>query len=402
VDGTEVSVTMDTGVRLLADLDLAGRRLDGHLVYPDGSEREAELPWSPRDAFAGLQALDRVEIPFTYAAPRDRGDGWPLASADEVGVDSHALEAVVASVVRGEAGVLHSLLVARHGRLVLEEYFHGYGPDDLHPLRSCTKSISSLLVGQAIREGAIRDVRVPLASFFADDADLFGEGWDALTLEDLLTMSMALDWTPQEAENLHGTGPEFFRRILSRRVVGAPGQDFAYVNANVNLLAGILHRTTGMQAESLAARTLFGPLGISTWDWDGMKTDGFNLMDGSLRLRPRDMAKIGQMVLGHGGWNGEQVVDPRWIQASTRRHLDAGPGGEGYGYLWWLMEAPVPGRQPVSAVFANGWGSQFIILFPSLDLVVVTTGGNDYNGKHMAVAETIGRDLIPGVAPDNN
>lgn len=400
LDETEISVSMDTGVRLVADLNLDRRRLDGHLLYPDGSEREATLPWRPRSAFPALQALEGGETPYTYREPPDRGDGWPTAPADEVGVDPHALGATVASVARGEAGVLHSLLVARHGRLILEEYFHGFGPRDLHPLASCTKSISSLLVGQAIREGSIRDVRAPLAAFFPEEAEILGPGWERLTLENLLTMSMALDWTPQEAQNLHGTGPEFFRRVLSRPVVGAPGQDFSYVNANVNLLAGVLHRATGSHVESFAERTLFRPLGITTWDWKGLKTDGFNLMDGSLRLLPRDMAKIGQLILADGMWNGEQVVEPGWIRASTLRHLDAGPGGEGYGYLWWLMDTPVPGRRPVSAVFANGWGSQFIIVFPSLDLVVVTTGGNEFNGKHLAVAETIGRNLLPGVSPD--
>lgn len=402
LDGTRVSVSMDTGVRLVADVDLGRRRLQGNLLYPDGSGREAELQWRPEDAYPALRALEGDGASYAYAPPQDRGDGWMVASAGEVGVDPQALEAMVASVVRGEAGILHSLLVARHGRLILEEYFHGYGPGDLHPLASCTKSVSSLLVGLAIQDGAIPDVHTPLAGFFPRDAGVLADGWDDLTLENLLTMSLALDWSPQEAQNLHGTGPDFFRRVLSRPVVGSPGRDFAYVNANVNLLAGVLRQATGTQAEAYAEQALFAPLGIHEWDWEGMKTEGYNLMDGSLRLLPRDMARIGQMVLDEGKWNGTQVVDPEWIRASTRRHLDAGPGGEGYGYLWWLMAAPVSGGEPVSAVFANGWGSQFIIVFPSLDLVVVTTGGNDYNGKHLALAGPLGRDLLPGVSPEAN
>jgi CubicO group peptidase (beta-lactamase class C family) len=169
------------------------------------------------------------------------------------------------------------------------------------------------------------------------------------------------------------------------------------VSANVNLIAGILYAATGQHAEAFAEETLFRPLGIEAWNWDGLKTDGFNLMDGSLRLTPRDMAKIGQMVLDGGKWNGRQIVGEDWLDASTRPHLNTGDWAEGYGYLWWRMEAPVPGGKAVPVIFANGWGSQFIAIFPSLDLVVVTTGGNEYNGKHLAVAELLERHLLPGV-----
>jgi CubicO group peptidase (beta-lactamase class C family) len=110
------------------------------------------------------------------------------------------------------------------------------------------------------------------------------------------------------------------------------------------------------------------------------------------------MAKIGQMVLDGGRWEGKQIVSEDWIRISTQRHLQAGEGSEGYGYLWWLMEVPVPEGESVPVVFANGWGSQFIAVFPTLDLVLVTTGGNEYNGKHLAVAELVGRDLLPAVS----
>jgi CubicO group peptidase (beta-lactamase class C family) len=183
-------------------------------------------------------------------------------------------------------------------------------------------------------------------------------------------------------------------------VAGTPGRDFEYVNANVNLIAGILRQATGEQAEAFAERTLFRPLGIEKWNWDPMKTQGYNLMDGSLRLLPRDMAKLGQMMLDGGTWQGTRVVSQDWVQASTTRYLDAGEGPEGYGYLWWLMEAPGPEGERIPAFFANGWGSQFIVVFPTLDLLVVTTGGNEYNGKHLSVADALVRYLLPAVHPE--
>ncbi|MGW8265552.1 MAG: serine hydrolase domain-containing protein [Longimicrobiales bacterium] len=397
LDGSMVTVSMDTGVRLEGQLDLARARISGRLLYPDGSDMEVTLPWHEVEDFPGLFPLGPGRPPYIYRPPSDQGDGWEVGSAEEVGVDPRAVEETVRAIASGEAGILHSFLAARHGRLFLEEYFHGYGPEDLHPLASCTKSLSSLLVGLALRDGAISGVDTPVAAFFPRERDVLGEGWESLTLENLLTMSMALDWSPQEAESLHGTGPEFFRKILSRSVSGVPGEDWAYVSANVNLLAGILREATGRHAEAFADEALFRPLGIGTWNWEGMKTDGFNLMDGSLQLLPRDMGKIGQLVLDGGRWGGKPIVEKAWIDASTRRRLDAGEEGEGYGYLWWHMEVPGPGEESVPAIFANGWGSQFIAVFPTLDLMVVTTGGNEFNGKHLAVAEILRRTFLPGV-----
>ena len=398
--GNRVAASMDTGVRLEGEVNLAQGLLTGRLLYPDGSDLEVDLPWHRREAHPGFFPLGDGEASFSYSysAPKERGDGWEVGSAAEVGIDPEALEEMVEAVVRGEAGVLHSLLVARRGRLVLEEYFHGFDPETLHRIASCTKSVSSLLIGLAIQRGDISGVGAPVGEFFPEYRTAMGRGWEGLTLEHLLTMSMALDWSPEEAENLHGTGQEFFRRVLSHSVSGTPGKDWAYVSANVNLLAGILHKATGIQPEAFAEESLFRPMGIDTWDWDYGKTDGFNLMDGSLQLLPRDMGKIGQMVLDGGRWGDRQIVSEDWIRGSTRHHLKAGGGSEGYGYLWWLMEAAGPEGESIPVVFANGWGSQFIAVFPTLDLVVVTTGGNEYNGKHLAVAQLLERRLLPGVS----
>jgi CubicO group peptidase (beta-lactamase class C family) len=373
--------------------------IEGRLLYPNGGDMEATLRWAPRSDYPTLQARPNEEGPYLYRPPEARDDGWPVGDAQAAGVAPAALEQAVDAIARGDAGLLKSFLVARGGTLILEEYFHGYGPQDLVPIRSCTKSISSLLVGLAIQEGLISGVDVPLLDFFPNQREQAGSGWDDLTLEHLLTMSLALDWAPPQTQDLHGTGPEAFRQILARNVEGVPGQDFEYVNMNVNLLAGVLKEATGEQAEALAERGLFQPLGITRWNWEDMKTNGFNLMDGSLRLRPRDMAKVGVMVGQGGTWRGQRILEESWVRASLEPRLPAGDRGEGYGYLWWTMPIPGPRGQTLQAVFANGWGSQFILLVPELDLVIVTTGGNMENGKHLAVGDVLIRDLIPGVAP---
>lgn len=407
-DDGRLEVSMDTGVRLVGECRLSEGVLVGQLVYPGGGASDVRLPFRSRDRYPALRAWpmdwrapdrDSGMERYAYREPTGESEGWPVASAEDVGIDPEALEALVQAVVAGEAGILHSVLVARSSALVLEEYFHGYRPDDLHPLRSCTKSVSSLLVGLAIEAGSIPSEESLVADFFADMVPgvAFGRGWDGLTLKQLLTMTMALDWSRADADNLHGTGPDFFRRVLSRSVAGHPGQDWDYVSANVNLLAGVLHEATGQHAEDFARETLFGPLAIRTWDWEGMKTDGYNLMDGSLELRPRDMAKLGQVVVSGGTWGNSELFAGDWIERSTAWSADTRERLEGYAYLWWTTPMTGAGGDRLEATVANGWGSQFIVVVPALELVVVTTGGNDHNGKHMAVMPHI-RELVRSVS----
>jgi CubicO group peptidase (beta-lactamase class C family) len=211
-------------------------------------------------------------------------------------------------------------------------------------------------------------------------------------------MTMGLDWSTEEMDTVHGTGPDFFQQVLSRRVIATPGTEWNYASANVDLLAGVIFDSTGQHADAFAREALFAPLGITAYDWEYGKRNGYVLMDGSLQLRPRDLAKLGATVAAGGVWDGRQVVSKEWIDESTRTHMPTGqlPALGGYGYLWWTGEMPTSrGATPV--VVANGQGSQFIMIFPDLDLVVVTTGGNDGNGRHLAVGQLLAATLLASV-----
>ncbi len=293
--------------------------------------------------------------PYAYRQPTDGADGWPTAAPEDVGLDRSAVEALVRAVAHDGAGLIHSLQIVRGGKLVLDEYFHGYTASDLHRLASATKSVASLLVGAAIDRGRIPGVDAPLLPLLGRSGDGAAPAWRKETLGDLLTMSMGLDWSAEEARSVHGTGPAFFEKVLAREVVTAPGTKWDYVSANVNLLAGVIFNATGVHADAFAREILFGPLGIATSDWEYGKERGYNLMDGSLQLRPRDLAKIGAMVAQGGRWNGAQVISEAWIRESTRSHLATGQPLGGYGYLWWTGELPSAGGvQPI--VVANGMG----------------------------------------------
>jgi CubicO group peptidase (beta-lactamase class C family) len=251
----------------------------------------------------------------------------------------------------------------------------------VHRLASVSKSMSSLLVGVAVDRGTIAGADAPLLDFFGDLRRSDDPRWRAETLHHLLSMSMGLDWEPGDGP--HGTGPAFFQQVLDRRVIHDPGTHWAYHSANVNLLAGVLKQATGLHADEFAEAHLFAPLGITAYDWSYLATDGYRLMDGSLQLRPRDMAKLGLLLRDGGRWRGEQVVSAEWIRRSITPHIDT-DGPERYGYLWWLGEVPGQGG-PQPVVFANGHGSQFIAWLPERDLILVVTGGNEDNGKHFAV-----------------
>lgn len=394
--GDSLRLVVGTGVVLTGVVDVPGRRIRSHLAYSGGGGMAMELVRVEPDTVPGLRPRPRAaqgDPSFRYAPPPRTDDGWPVATAPDAGIPATRVEALVEQIVAGRAGVIHSLLIVRDGRLVVEEYFHGYGRDDLHPVASVTKSVASLLVGAAIADGRIDGVDVRLAEFFPESPDLFTEGMGEETLRDLLTMTMDLDWSPEEVESQHGTGPAFFRTVLSRGVGAGRGSRWRYVSAQVDLLAAVLRHATGLHADAYAARRLFAPLGIRRFDWNAGKVDGFPQMDGTLELVPRDMARLGQLVVDDGAWDGKRMVPADWIAVSTSPSVTTDePRLPLYGYLWWIGELPGP-EGNVRFVLANGWGSQFILAIPERRMVIVTTGGNQDNGRHMEVLALLQRWL---------
>lgn len=330
--------------------------------------------------------------------PEALDDGWLTSDLGEVGIEPSAVGKVVEAICAGRAGAVHSLLVARDGRLVAEEYFHGWSREDLHHTASVTKSVASLLVGIAIDHEQLDGVEAPILEFFPEIQALAGRGWEGVRLEHLLTMSMGLDWSDREAL---GWPPleDQYRRILSRNVEVSPGARFRYVSRNVNLLSRVLFVATGVEADVFASRRLFEPLGIERWDWELRRWEGHPDLAAALKLRPRDLLKLGQLVMDDGIWDGRRVVSARWIRESTRTRLATDMPGLSYGYLWWRMDPP-PADFPFGiATFALGMGSQYVLIVPEAHLVVVTTGGNDYSRieEQDAIRRLVLEELIPGV-----
>jgi CubicO group peptidase (beta-lactamase class C family) len=338
-----------------------------------------------------------------WTTPHD----WQTSTPEQQGMDSGKLADMFDYIVSRKPN-LHSLLIVHNGYLVTEVYFFPYQSDTIHGIYSCTKSVSSALVGIAIDKGYIQGVDRPLLSFFPDrtiaNADPRKQ---AITLEDILTMSSGLDWPEWSTSYSDPTNivrqmllsPDPVQFVLDRPMQTDPGKLFNYNTGGSNLLSAIIEQTTGTSTLEFARANLFEPLGFSEVFWaqtqNGMYRGGEGLM-----LTPRDMAKFGYLYLNHGIGDGRQIIPAAWVDASTADHISTerqAYAGYQYGYQWWLGWMQSPGFHT-----ASGYGGQYIFVIPEKKLVVVFTGElSGYNYDDVlpkALAETY---ILPAIQSEN-
>lgn len=326
------------------------------------------------------------------AAPASRDDGWVVAAPETVGLDGATLCAMVERLRTWPDINIHSVIVARAGKLVFEQYFTGaderwgssigevkFDPATRHDLRSVSKSLTSLLVGLAIQRGKIGGIDEPMVKFFPEYADLDTPERRRITLRHLLTMSMGVAWdenipysNPANSEIRMIMAPDGERFALEQPIVAPPGRVYNYNGGATALLGAVVRKTTGQPLDQFAREALLTPLGISDFEWIGIPGKGPAAASGA-RMRPRDMLKLGQLVLSKGQWNGREIVPAAWIAESTAPHI-TGAGTFFYGYQWWLGRTWQAERE-VKWVAGVGLGGQRIFIVPDLDLVVVTTAG---------------------------
>ena len=299
--------------------------------------------------------------------------GWPTSTPEAQGLHAARLVQLLDFIRKQDANV-HSVLIVRHGYLVLEAYFYPFTAGDKHDLYSATKSVTSALVGIAIKDGRIDGVEHPVLDFFHDRAvGLRDARKEAMRLEDLLTMRSGLRWNEEglrhsslaNSINRMTASPDAVQFVLDQPMEADPGQTFNYNSGASHLLSAIVQETTGKNTLAYARERLFAPLGISDVTWMA-DPQGIPYGSGSLSLTPRDMAKFGYLYLRDGNWDGQEIVPAMWVKASRTAQVTVDTA-QSYGYQWWVL--------PSGAYEAQGWGSQHILVQPSLDLVVVFTGG---------------------------
>ncbi len=275
---------------------------------------------------------------------------------------------------------VQSVVVVRGDRLLFEHYQSGSGVDTLRDVQSVTKSILSLAVGAAIGKGAVRSVEQPVAELLPASAADASPDASALTLRHLLTMTAG--FRPQDRfARPTADDPAF---LMRRQRAGAPGSGFAYDNLAANLLSVALEGAVGQVSSRFAAANLFVPLGIDAFEWE-RGANGHSYGYSGLRLRTRDMARLGQLALRAGEWNGVQIVPEAYARAAVAAQNPGGqPVGLAYGYLWWVAPA-APERR---TFLASGWGGQVIWVHPPLNLVIAITSAVslDANTRGQAVA----------------
>jgi CubicO group peptidase (beta-lactamase class C family) len=350
---------------------------------------------------------------YSYHPPEFTNDGINVGTLEEVGLDTQMLAKAIGRIYANKYDQVHSFLIYKDGLLVFEEYMEGnkyawdgqyyYGDriqwhrDSLHMIMSCTKSITSAIIGIAFDKGYF-DVHESIFKYLPDHQQYRSGGKENITIEHLLTMTSGLEW--DEWSGAHSTTANDIDRIyiecqrdplsciLERNLSSTPGEKFTYNGGNMIILGEILRNAVGVNILDFGNQYLFEPLGIDSVYWYHFD-NGVFACDGSIKMTPRDMIKIGVTFLNEGTWNGQRIISKEWVEKSKTTYKNNtgiripidDTGKNGYAYTWWTNEVTGGGKK--SKLFqASGWGGQEIIVLPDLNMVVVFTGGNYVVKKH--------------------
>ncbi|HEY0116822.1 MAG TPA: serine hydrolase [Allosphingosinicella sp.] len=353
---------------------------------------------------SGSDFYPRGQAPgrYRYRLPLARDDGWRVGTVEGADIDRVSIERFVQSVIEepmiaADSPEIHAVLVARHGRLVLEEYFHGFDRDRLHDTRSASKSLTATLAGAVIQ--ADPRVRLDLPVYQVMNGGRFPDGLEprrrAMRLEHLLTMTSGIhcddsdDAAPGNENGMldQREEPDFYRFYMRAPMDRSPGERAIYCSGDPNLAIGVLNRATGEHPMDLFDRLLGEPLRMRRHAWylsPSLQPYG----GGSMQVRPRDFLKVGQLMLDDGRWGGRRILPEGF---AARAGSNVCPLNRiGYGYLWWSINYPYKDRT-VSAYFAGGNGGQGIVVVPELDLVIGVFAGN--------YASRTGLEIQQGIAP---
>ncbi len=300
----------------------------------------------------------------------DIAQPWAKATPAEVNMD----EVMLGRAASDAAAMprFRSLLVARHGKLVAENYFGGADSSTVFDLRSVTKSVVSMLTGIAVQSGKLPNIDATVGTYVETPYSL-DAGDRTVSVRQLLTMTSRYQWNESNGDdyNLWVLSNDHVQFLLDRRQTD-PAGTFTYNSAAVNLLGWVLQDAAAKPLPDFAEEVLFQPIGITTVQWEELEPGMVNAGSG-IKMTATDLLRFGQLLLQKGRSGTQQVVPESWIDAGTApqftwRETYGAQRGTTYGYLWWVAQPPA-----TVATFAWGFGGQFAYVVPSLDLVVVAT-----------------------------
>ena len=344
---------------------------------------------------------------------------WPTSTPQKVGLNAAVLDSLHAEITAGKYGNIDRMLVIRRGQIVMDKtyardydriygdslrstsslnnshdptgpfnYFNPwwhptYRRGTLHTLQSVSKTVASAVIGAAITRGDFPDINTPILKYWdTTTVANLDDRKRRVTIRHLLTMSGGFDWNesipysdPNNTAGALESSPDWVKFTIDRPMMREPGTKFNYSSGESALLAHIFFRATGVDIEEYAARHLFAPLGITNWQWKRTPSGTIDT-EGGLYLEARDLARIWQLWLQGGRWNGATVVSEAWVRESVTPHIPTSTraGAPQYGYKWWLYSNPVQKDKLIWA--GSGFGGQFPMAFPDQDMVVVFNAWN--------------------------
>jgi len=335
--------------------------------------------WTPRQ-------FNGKKFSYRYAIPKQRNDGLLTGTIEDSGMDTSLIHTMVNRIVDGTYAGVHSILIVKNGKLVLEEYFYDNDANKPHELRSASKSFTSALVGIAIDKGLIRDVNTPMIEYLKNfSIQAADPRKNRITIQNLLTQQSGFDCYDYDAKSpgnevkMYPTN-SWIKFMLELPMAGNPGKAASYCSGNVMLLNQIIVNAANMSIHDFARDNLFHKMGIKKFKWnfvpDSTHMDDF----GQVHLVSRDMAKFGMLYLNGGKWNGTQIISASYVKESLTTHSNV--DGINYGYLWWCEDLTANGKV-FKGYAAKGNGGQRIFIWPDQDMIAVVTAGN-YNTQSPA------------------
>ncbi len=317
---------------------------------------------------------------------------WKRSSPEMQGMDSAELVRLF-DFITAVSIPTRSVLIVRHGYLVLEAYAPAVGPDTAQPIYSCTKSFTSALVGIALDKGYLSSLHQPVLDFFPD---LQYANRDprkrSITLENLLTMTSGVAWWEYVAFDSRNTlmqmerSSDWVQFFLDRPMVEDPGTRWNYNTGDAHMLSAIVQKKSGQTLSEFAAANLFAPIGITSVNWPADR-QGISFGGRGIYMTARDMARFGYLYAREGVWDGRQIIPAEWVRESTEKKFVAKFGND-YGYLWWL---------PGFGFAANGHMGQRIFVIPEQDLAVVITASLASQAMMTTPEDLMRRFILPAV-----
>lgn len=365
---------------------------------------------------------DSVYFIYNYSEPITYTDGIETGSLAEVGMDVLPLSAMMDYINSVDQHRIHNILILKNNKLVFEEYFSGYKLDyDVpnldgelitynrtfdHPMMSVSKSVTSVIIGIAVKEGYITDLNKKIIDYFPEYADILTGEKANITIHHLLSMTCGLP-LDESTYSYADTRNELrqvmlmddpIRYILSRPLISSPGTRFYYSSGTGIVLSAIIEKLTGMRFLDYANSKLFDPLRSEGGVWSAIH-NGLTFASGGLYFKARELTKIGILFLNNGQFEGNEIITPDWIRLSQQEFIGTNNAffqNSTYGYQWWNTHFTVNGISQ-KCFFAAGWGGQYMFIIPGLDMIIEINSGNYFGTSRVSPFDLVKNYILKAI-----